>query len=90
MRVFNITKAFRYAIVFIAIPSVILICTKIINSILTDAIMEFVESCLDNVDYMIWSKRTNTLLSIISMILVIKIAKWITKLLTQEKEDKDD
>lgn len=89
MKIFSITKAFKYAIIFIAIPSIILIFTKMLNSILTETLMEFVEWCLNNVDYVIWSKRTNTLLSIISMILVIKIAKRITKLLTQDKNEEE-
>lgn len=86
----SISKAVKFAIAFIAIPTVIFVATKIINRILSDTIMEFVENCLDNVDYLIWSKRTNTILTLISMILVVKIAKWITRLLTQDKDDKDD
>ena len=76
-----ITNTMKFGIAIIIIPSIVFICLKLLNNILTDTVMEIIENCLNNVDYLIWSKYTNIILSIVSLVLAIKIAKRIQKIL---------
>lgn len=73
----------------VLLPIALFFVSKVLNTILTVDVMNVINNCLNAVDYLIGSKMTNILLSIICFTSVISFAKRINKLLNNNQNDAD-
>ena len=80
------TRIVKAWLTLAVLPIVMYFMAKALNKILTVQVIGVINDCLNAVDYLIWSQTTNTILSILSIAMVISLAKRIGRLMYNEND----
>lgn len=75
------------ALCVIILPTILVVLSPLIDQILTDEVIDFLNDGIDGIEYVIWSTNTNLLFCCIWLLIVMPMVRWFISFITGNNKD---
>lgn len=81
------SKIIKLSFLILALPSIAVLLGTVLDKVFSDTVVWYLDEFIDWLDRFLWSHVTNLLLSMVSLILLLNITRFIFWFITWKNEE---